>query len=180
MSEDTDFNARMTAARTLYEGTHGMTMAELAEASSLPLRSLKIQSRDEAWTKDRSTKHGGQTEDAVQALAFLQGAAAIEAANPLLITAEEAREVEAIADPLPAEREALLTRHKSEWSTPRGMAAEAVKLRESNPAKAFERAKMAKITAESLTLIQAGERRAHGIDKPDGTHTVVLERGKSI
>ena len=179
MSDDTDFTTRMGAARILYEGSHGLTLGELAQMSGLPLRSLKIYSRDEEWKKHLSTKHGGRSPEAEQALALLQGAAAMDTEGEV-ITAEEAAAVNAIAEPLPNEREALLARHKQEWSTPRGMAAEAVKMRESNPSKAFERAKMAKIVSESLTLIQAGERRAHGIDKADGNHTVVLERGASI
>jgi hypothetical protein len=171
----------MGAARILYEGSHGMTLGELAELSGLPLRSLKIYSRDEEWKKHLSTKHGGRSPEAEQALAWLQGVpVSAETEGQEVITAEEARAIETLSDPLPAEREALLSRHKEEWKTPRGLAAEAVKLRESNPGKAFERAKMAKIVSESLTLIQAGERRAHGIDKPDGNHTVVLERGASV
>lgn len=180
MSNDTDFTTRMGAARILYEGSHGMTLGELAELSGLPLRSLKIYSRDEEWKKHLSTKHGGRSPEAEDALAWLQGVPAADAEGQEVITAEETRAIEAISDPLPAEREALLARHKAEWSTPRGMAAEAVRMRESQPGKAFERAKMAKILSESLTLIQAGERKAHGIDKPDGNHTVVLERGASV
>ena len=46
---------------------------------------------------------------------------------------------------------------------------------------AFERAKLAKITAETLTLVQVGECRAYGINHDaragDGQTVVVVERG---
>ncbi len=74
--------------------------------------------------------------------------------------------------------EAVLERHRKEWSAPRGLSAEAMRIRDSDPFKSFERAKLAKILAETLKLIQDGERQALGLDtkeNPKG-HVVVIER----
>lgn len=172
MSADDDLETQVGAARILYEGTHGMTIAQLAEITQIHARTLKIYCRDQNWKKDLDTKHGGSTDAAKQALAMFEGQE--------LVRAEEgeqtSEDASAISEPLPSERDKVLERHKAEWSVPRTMASEAVRLRATNPMQAFERAKMAKITAESLKIIQDGERRAHGIDKPDGDHTLLLAR----
>ena len=72
-------------------------------------------------------------------------------------------------------RAQVLDRHRKEWSAPRKIAYEAVQKGD------FERAKLAKITAETLTLIQSGECRAFGINHEtraaDGQTVVVVERG---
>lgn len=174
MSADDDFETQIGAARILYEGTHGMTIAQLADITQIAPRTLKIYSRDQNWKKDLETKSGGTTEAAQQAAELFKGQE-VERETDGKTDAEAAAE---LVEPLPTERDELLKRHKAEWSVPRTMASEAVRLRTTNPMQAFERAKMAKITAESLQIIQNGERRAHGIDKPDGEGTVVVERGR--
>lgn len=74
-------------------------------------------------------------------------------------------------------RAQVLDRHRKEWAAPRKIAYEAVQRSD------FERAKLAKITAETLTLIQGGECRAYGISHDaraaDGQTVVVVERGGS-
>ena len=72
-------------------------------------------------------------------------------------------------------RAQVLDRHRKEWAAPRKIAYEAVQRGD------FEKAKLAKITAETLTLIQGGECRAYGINHEtraaDGQTVVVVERG---
>jgi hypothetical protein len=173
VSADEEFETHIGAARILYEGTHGMTIAQLSEITQIAPRTLKIYCRDQNWKKDLETKHGGSTEAAQQAAAMFQGEQFEREQNGVT----EAEAVNELTAPLPTEREALLERHKAEWSVPRTMASEAVRLRATNPMGAFERAKMAKITGETLKIIQDGERRAHGIDKaPDGIDPLILER----
>lgn len=74
-------------------------------------------------------------------------------------------------------RAQVLDRHRKEWAAPRKIAYEAVQRGD------FEKAKLAKITAETLTLIQGGECRAYGINHDaraaDATTVVVVERGGS-
>ena len=176
MSDDNDFETRIAAARILYEGTHGMSLGQLAEVSGIPKRTLQIYSRDQSWTKLLETKHGGSTPEAQEAAAMFAGQAVEQAkvaADTQGVLDENSK---ALTDPLPAEREALLARHKEEWKVPRALSAQAMKLAATNPMQAFERAKLAKITSENLTLVQNGERKAYGIDKGVGDHTVVVER----
>lgn len=72
-------------------------------------------------------------------------------------------------------RAQVLDRHRKEWAAPRKIAYDAVQKGD------FERAKLAKITAETLTLIQSGECRAYGINHEaragDAQTVVVVERG---
>lgn len=171
---DALFETTLSYARDLYEGTHGMTIAMLSDITQIAPRTLKIYSSDQNWKKELETKTGATSEAALKARAHFSG--------QQLMREKEGEENQtpaddgALVEALPTEREALLARHKAEWKVPRTMANEAVLLRTTNPMAAFERAKMAKITSESLQIIQNGERRAHGIDKPDGDHTLVLER----
>ena len=79
-------------------------------------------------------------------------------------------------------RAGVLDRHRKEWSAPRKLAYDAIQL--SNKGKqteAYERAKLAKITAETLQLVQVGECRAFGLTaesrSQDGGTVVVIERG---
>lgn len=70
-------------------------------------------------------------------------------------------------------RAALLERHRSEWQMARQLAYEAVKGRD------FDKAKLAKITTETIRNIQDGERKAWGLDitepaAPGSTNTVVV------
>jgi hypothetical protein len=78
-------------------------------------------------------------------------------------------------------RAQVLDRHRKEWAAPRAIAYKAIKEAEQDVAKGFERAKLAKITSETLTLIQGGECRAYGINHDaragDGQTVVVVERG---
>lgn len=69
----------------------------------------------------------------------------------------------------------VIDRHRREWSAARALSIEAV--RERN----FDKAKLAKITAETIGIIQHGERKAYGIEDagsaPQKPTVVVVERG---
>jgi hypothetical protein len=86
--------------------------------------------------------------------------------------------VEAAADERSAELRADITiRHRNEWRVVRGLLQEAVQKRD------MPKAKLAKVTAETLKITQDGERKAWGMDAPEaaggaGTATVkvVIER----
>lgn len=179
MTESTDPNNMTDAvemARVLYEGTHGMTMNELTTLTGIPKRTLSVRARQEDWTKKLETKHGGATEEAIAAAEFFR-----RRKMEVAVATEETNDsVRVLTDPLPNEINELLERHRKEWVAPRAMSSEAVRMRDSDPIRAFERAKMAKITAETLKLVQEGERKAYGIDTgvepPPGKHVVIIER----
>lgn len=149
-------------------------MGDLAEQTGLALRILKGAARDEGWRKKLETKHGGATPDAAQAAELVKK----HAATQELVAEEDNQTASVIGEIVPSELDALLQRHRMEWAAPRAMSAEAVRMRNTDPTKSFERAKLAKITAETLKLVQDGERKAHGIDAgdvPPGS-VVVIER----
>lgn len=72
-------------------------------------------------------------------------------------------------------RAQVLDRHRKEWAAPRKLAYEAMSKRD------FELAKLAKITSETLTLVQGGECKAYGINHEaraaDARTVVVVDRG---
>jgi len=94
------------------------------------------------------------------------------------ITAEQKEEAasKAIEATAVEVRAAVLERHRKEWAAPRSISYEAIKERN------FDKAKLAKITAETLLLIQSGERKAYGMDAKDPNPTetedsiIVIER----
>lgn len=206
MSEQYTFEKRLDDARLVYEGTHGMTTAALSKVSGFAKAVLRRQSRVDDWTKVVNKGQTPEAAAAQARLEAYQAemaknaeqlaAAADLSRDPAEGVAQEppepaARHDEVISGP-PVEiqtaaeavaaadkvREAVLERHRKEWSAPRGLSAEALRLRDSEPMKAFERAKLAKITAETLKLIQDGERQALGLDTKDNPkgHVVVIER----
>lgn len=74
-------------------------------------------------------------------------------------------------------RAQVIEKHRREWVAARQLSYEAIKGRD------FERAKLAKITAETIAIIQKSERVAYGLDIPDDAGaragaqtTVVIER----
>ncbi len=174
------FEQQIAAARILYENTRGMTMAALAEKTGIAKRTLSAASREQGWAKKwgQSEPQVAQTSQDVAKIAEHFDRKAEERANAPAPT-EPNPVAETISEPLPSELNALLERHRREWLAPRAMSSEAVKIRDSDPVKAFERAKLAKITAETLKLVQDGERKAFGldvgVDVPKG-HVVVIER----
>ena len=197
VSEKFDFDKRMAAARDVYQGTHGMTMKRLGEITGFSKQALSRQSRAEGWAKQVKSgmsdeaaaglqlfeewrEHQAEvTEQLTQAAEENAGEPAdMSMADDRSAVAGEIQPADAPTDAVVAAQEELKRRHFREWSIPRGLNAEAVRIRESDPVKSFERAKLAKITAETLDIVQAGERQALGIVKGDAPkgRTVVIER----
>ena len=70
----------------------------------------------------------------------------------------------------------VVQRHRKEWEQVVMLRQEALKARAEDQREAFNRAKLAKITAEMTNIQQAGERKAWGLDKAEGEHTITIER----
>ncbi|MEN6549439.1 MAG: hypothetical protein ABFE07_25620 [Armatimonadia bacterium] len=165
----------MAAARALYEGTPGMTLKACAEQTGLGKSTIEKAANEQGWKKNH--KFGDMTEQAQKAADMFKRK--IEEFGPEA-SAEEKQQVvaEVVQDVAIDARAAMLDRHRREWAAPRAMSAEAVKMRETRPGEAFDRAKLAKITAETLKIVQDGERKAWGLDVgevPPGS-VVVIER----
>lgn len=162
----------MADAREIYQGTHQLTMSELSELTGIPPRTLSAEKRGSGWAK---TVKSGQTPEAAQAVARFARWKAETAA----VATREAESVPNLAEPLmELELHKLLERHKAELIAPRALSQEALKIRHSDPNLAFLKAKLAKITAETLDILHRSERRAWGVkdDESPGGKTVVIER----
>lgn len=165
----------MAAARALFEGKPFSTEVSVAEEVGVEAYWVRRWKREQGWKKLSRAP----------ALSAMAGAAAdkfkvrmSELGKPLDDEAAAAEAAKEVASEFAVDvRAQVIDRHRKEWSAPRKIAYEAVQKGD------FERAKLAKITAETLTLIQSGECRAYGISQEargaDGQTVVVVERGSS-
>ena len=78
--------------------------------------------------------------------------------------AESARQAQESNEEAVDKRAEVGARHRTEWQQVAVLRQEALAKRHTDPAEAFNRLKIAKITAEITTLQQAGERKAWGMD----------------
>lgn len=154
-----DFELQVAAARVIYEGTHGMTMNMLAKETGIEVKVLKSTARSEGWRKRHETKNGTIPEVAALAEQLkkrpIGGAPVSPPDNSHALVSEV----------LPSEASEVEARHKQELMIARTLVAESLKLRDTNPSRAFDRAKLAKITSESLNIIHTGERKLFGLDR---------------
>lgn len=70
---------------------------------------------------------------------------------------------------------AVVRRHRQEWQRVVELRQEALSARGTDQADAFQRAKLAKITAEMTAIQQAGERKAWGLDADKAKADVVVK-----
>jgi hypothetical protein len=80
--------------------------------------------------------------------------AAVEGAANMQISREESENA----------RAGLIARHRQEWAVAGELVNEALACRASDPSSSFGLSKSAKITAETIAIKQAGERKAWGMD----------------
>lgn len=165
----------IAAAKALYEGDPSITKRQVAEEMGIPYATLDKWSKggdtgtDDKWVK-RTAEN--MSERAKAAADTYRGK--LSELGPEITTEQQKQAMDEAADETAVElRAKVLERHRKEWGIPRGLVNEAVKARD------FNKAKLAKITSETLKLIQDGERKAWGIDSgPDGATKVqvVIER----
>lgn len=163
------------AARALYEATPGATCTSVAEemGGKIPVGTLRRWKSEDGWKSAAKTVpdlagRAGQLANTFKVKMSELGkplsdeVAAAEAAKELAV--DHAVEV----------RAGVLDRHRKEWGAPRKLIYEAVQKRD------FELAKLAKITSETLQIVQVGECRAFGLNHDargaDGGTVVVVER----
>lgn len=160
------------AARIIYEATPGMTFVKLADETGISWRSLEERSRKEGWTR-RELLPPAMGEAAQQVADSYSGKLADYGPD---ITADDKQSVlkETTAELAIDIRGQLLERHRREWGAVRSLVYDTLRKKEYG-----DNAKLAKITAETLQIIQSNERKAWGIDKvePPGNTVVVIERG---
>ena len=172
--------ARMAAARVLFEGQPLTTPESVAAEVGVDAYWTRRWKREQGWAKatralpDLSAR-AGQLADTFERRMSDLG----KPLDDATAAAETARELS--VDNSISIRAGVIDRHRKEWSAPRKIAYEAIQQAgKGDVLGAFERAKLAKITAETLTLVQAGECRAFGITHDakagDGATVVVVER----
>ena len=126
----------------------GASLRELARAHGVSKSAVSKRARSEGWIRD--------TTGTVRRLAVAKSAGLADAVDTVdtVHPKKRAEAVERAADALAA----VIQRHKSEWDRHWQIVEEALESGD------FERAKLAKILAETLRLRQDGERRAWGLD----------------
>lgn len=159
---------RRTAARVLYESVPAMTMERVAAEVGATLTEVQTWKRQDGDWQKAHQRTRGMSALANEAADRMEVATA---ATPDLPVPEVAHEV---AEELGVDlRARVLSRHRKEWNAPRGLIYKA--MRDGDEAMA----KLAKVSAETLTLIQAGETKAYGINPKDqGETIVVVERSE--
>lgn len=180
MTPDNLETEQRAAARAVYESTPECTFVHVAQQLSLPVETVR-QWADEAkmsgspwrmlhkWEAERRV--GGKAELVAD---IRETQAEAQAQAQAVVDAQEAGVVEV----QPGVNAELLKRHRQEWVGPRALVYQAIKLgQKGNVEGALAMAKLGKMSAEALTLVQAGERQAHGVRPGEDGATVVIERG---
>ena len=162
------------AARVLFEAVPGATCESVGQQCGIPAGTIR------RWKSEGAWKTAGRTITNLPGLAGELansfGLKMKELGKPLSddVAAEEAAR-ELVVDHAVSIRAAVLDRHRKEWAAPRKLVYEAVTKRD------FELAKLAKITSETLQIVQVGECRAFGLNHDsrgqDGGTVVLIERG---
>lgn len=149
--------------RALWEADPTMSQRDLAELAGVSQVAVQKRIKKEGWQKvsdqgdlarraydkaDKAAIKGGD------ALPVVQGAAA---EHPDAVTAPSG-----VAAATAVElRAKVIERHRKEWDGARNNVYKAIQNAD------FEKAKLGKITAEALKIIQDGERKAWGLDKDE-------------
>lgn len=158
-------------ARALWEGDPTATFDSVGKITGTSKASVSRWAKAEQWEKLKPDMQGLMAHRAVD-----HYEKRLDEYGPDLTEAQKLEaQAKASQDTAVEMRDAVLERHRKEWGAPRKLSYEAIQNNN------FEKAKLAKITAETLMLIQSGERKAWNLDtkptdqKPD-PKTIVIER----
>lgn len=140
----------------------GASFPALGAKHGISHQAIQARAKKEGW-------HDGQdTAEAVARRVADKVAGVVVGCNPQ----KRAEAIDAAASKVAL----VVERHQREWDRIGQLQDEALADRHEDPEGAFARAKLAKISAETLAIKQTGERKAHGLDKEDNTPTIVIER----
>ena len=166
---------RYVAARILYETTPGATFKSIAAETGISWRGLEERSKkDGGWAKRSLLPPSGMNEAAQQVADRYTGKLA-DYGDDITAEHKKAAVVETAAEVAIDMRAQLLDRHRKEWSAIRQLVYRNLRAGEFN-----DQCKLAKISAETLQIVQSNERKAYGLDKGgdgDTSVTVVIDRG---
>jgi hypothetical protein len=164
---------RKAAARVLFEGTPGATCETVAAETGIPVGTIRRWKASFHWSPAAKRLPNMSARAGEIANSFKVKMS--ELGKPMSDEVAAAEVAGELAESAALDvRARVIDRHRKEWSAPRKLAYEAIQSGN------FERAKLAKITSETLTLIQSGECRAYGIDfkskTGEGGTTIVIDR----
>ena len=166
---------RYVAARILYETTPGATFKSIAAETGISWRGLEERSKkDGGWAKRSLLPPSGMNE-AAQQVADRYTRKLADYGDDITAEHKKAAVVETAAEVAIDMRAQLLDRHRKEWSAIRQLVYRNLRAGEFN-----DQCKLAKISAETLQIVQSNERKAYGLDKGgdgDTSVTVVIDRG---
>ncbi len=158
----------IATARALWEGDPSATHAEVAKELGLRATTLNSWSKKYGWAKRKQ-----DMSERAHAVADTYTSKLSELGPEITTEQQQQAEADAAEETAANLRAQVLERHRKEWNVPRVLVGEAVKDRN------FDKAKLAKITSETLKIVQDAERKAWGIDSgPEGAPKVhvVIER----
>lgn len=170
------------AARAIYEATPGATcgLVHRELGGKVPESTIRRWKAEDGWKSVARTVSDLPARAAALANSFKVRMS--ELGKPLSdeVAAQEASRDVSVQHAVDI-RAGVLDRHRKEWSAPRKLAYDAIQLsNKGDQTGAFERAKLAKITAETLQIVQVGECRAFGLNEAargaDGGTVVVIDR----
>lgn len=168
---------RYVAARVIYETTPGATFVSVAEETGISARSLEERSKaDGVWTRRALLPPQGLTE-AAQAVADRYTGKLAEYGDDITADQKQIAVRETAVEVAVDIRAQLLDRHRKEWGAVRQLVYANIKGKEFN-----DQCKLAKISAETLQIIQQNERKAYGLEKGEGDDkkvTLVIDRGEA-
>jgi len=168
----------IAAARALWEGNPKMSLAEVAQHVKVPYAMVS------RWSKGGKDGTGERWVKRKEDMTALAQEAADKYVSNLreygeeITTEQKGQAVLDTVDEVAVDlRAKLIDKHRKDWNVVRTLMSEALTGRKENHKDAFEKAKLAKITAEAMKIAQDSERRAWGIDTgPDTKVQVVIER----
>jgi hypothetical protein len=161
-------------ARALWEADPTASAPAIAGRFGCTPQALRNRIRAEGWTKvgtlqrvaELAQMRARDGEEEGELGGKVSGAITLPGPKKFLADA-----VEAAID----QRAKVIERHREEWKIVRLLRQEALADRAANVRAAFNRAKLAKITAEMTAIQQAGERKAWGFD--EGTPNAPAAQG---
>lgn len=156
-------------ARTAWEADPLMPMRVVAAQLGVTAEAVRLRVKKEGWTKVNTIHR-------INAIAMMQAGDGVPALGELVPATQKKTLAQAVQEAVDA-RTKVIERHREEWKLVRLLRKEAVEARERNVATAFEKAKLAKITAEMTAIQQAGERKAWGFDDQPGSGSNRPETG---
>lgn len=161
--------------RFRYESDPAFRIADIARAVGQDRSAISKRVKREKWTRVGFSK---SDEVAVRQQAHDRADEKAEA-NPMPLQAIDHGPSPVAVKSAVEMRADMLDRHRREWNLPRNHIYSAMNEAKTNPAKGFEMAKMAKITAEAFSIIHQNERKAWNIDN-DKRIVVEFTQGDQI